>query len=335
MPKKQPTRSDAQLKRDLLAFRDEIGHIPMPEDVDARAKQGKMSSTSTYVRRLGTIDGRRSWNNVLLSCDLEPQPDRRKQSKSGRGSLKKPTTTEPSPASQQVASDIGAAEESIADLRSELRRVKTYLEHLSSKAEAAEGHLTTLDGKLDKVKSHLAKSDYSAASQDEATAARESGATSERPAAEPSRAPLPPSATVQPLAASAESVARIVNLTGEKVCISQRRGRSKYLLPSGRISISSETFKYFDDKTTDAQLKQALGIDVQIKKVSWSYCMVSNDGKHYPLPPPQAGIYYLMTRKTADYIGSTGRSMEDLIFPLEYQKATGLLVVSAIGIKQP
>ena len=126
----------------------------------------------------------------------------------------------------------------------------------------------------------------------------------------------------------------LINLTGMPVLLSRHK-KTEILPCITEVKIFAETYKFLDDYIVDKEINQLFG-GVQTRKVVMPFCLVDKSGERHRLPEPKPGVYYLVSRKVAELIASTGRSMEDLIFPLQYHKvANGVLAIETIGIKPP
>lgn len=135
------------------------------------------------------------------------------------------------------------------------------------------------------------------------------------------------------IAGRTEPVAKttVVNLLGSPALI-YPDGKTKRLLPSGTIDTFVDGYSCFDDQVVETELRRVVGKNVQIKKARNSAYMSDLDRHRIALLPPRPGTYYLMWQRDAEFIGKTGRTMNDLVYPLEFhQDENGLITVRTYG----
>ncbi len=123
----------------------------------------------------------------------------------------------------------------------------------------------------------------------------------------------------------------LINLIGMPVVVVKHK-KPMILQPNGSVIFYAESYKFLDDVTISKELSELFG-NVQARRVHMPFCIVTTSNERIAFPPPKPGTYYLLPRQQAEIIASTGRTMNDLVFPLQYRKAKNLLEIQTIGIK--
>lgn len=277
---------------------DELGHPPTQKDVSVRAARGEMASVGTYLKRLGTDPntGKTTWGTVLATCGMEIPDDRNAKGKR-----------------------LTAAE----------------------KAARAREKREKKQAREDKAKQASQKKNAKSQSTPKASNA---SSTPNAPPSTPTPDPAPPAAPVPPRVippmVSDNSVAgrkgmadnlALVNLTGYPLRLTRRK-KTENLPSSGRIQFFADSYKFLDDQVVNDEINQLFG-GIQTKRIGTSYCFVDLRGNRHNLPAPQPGTYYLMSRRSVDRIGATGRTTNDLLFPIQYEVKSGVLVVTSVGVR--
>lgn len=202
----------------------------------------------------------------------------------------------------------------------------------------------TLQRALEIEAQHMAELEAEAAANEEERLAEQrareqayQAAQEKRAAVEVNCAPYEPITVPMPFdngiagRTEAAKTLKLINLTGYTLILSHL-GRSN-LRSSGTVEFFADQYKFLDDQVVGQELSRLFG-DIESKRVDVFYC-ISHKGKQYSFPAPQPGTYYLMPRRSAELIGSTGRTMNDLIFPLQYhlREETKTIVVESVSVK--
>lgn len=124
---------------------------------------------------------------------------------------------------------------------------------------------------------------------------------------------------------------KLINLTGYTLAL-MRRGRREYIPSSGKITFFADSYKYLGDTIIGKEIRELFG-NVGMQRIHTPYCVVDTKNERRQLPKPHPGTYYLLSRRDAELIASTGRSMEDFVIPIVYRTKSGILYVDGIGMK--